>query len=79
VNLPESIELPVEDALTIAEALEKLESENPRQVQVVRCRFLLGMTAAETAAALHIGARTVEREWQEARAGLSRKLEPAKE
>lgn len=79
VNLPESIGLPVEDALTIAEALEKLENENPRQVQVIRCRFLLGMTAAETAAALHIGTRTVEREWQEAKAALSRRIEPAKE
>jgi DNA-directed RNA polymerase specialized sigma24 family protein len=65
--------------LTIAIALERLERENPRQIQVVRCRFLLGMTAAETAAALRIGTRTVEREWQEARARLSCKLDPVRE
>jgi RNA polymerase sigma factor (TIGR02999 family) len=79
VDAPESTGLPIEDALTIAATLEKLQAENPRQAQIVRCRFLLGMTADETAAALNLGKRTVERSWQEAKARLSKQLNPGTE
>ena len=79
VDLPERRELPVEDVITVAAALDELGRENPRQVQIVRCRFLLGMTTDETASALRLGKRTVEREWQEARLRLGRKIDPAKE
>jgi DNA-directed RNA polymerase specialized sigma24 family protein len=65
--------------ITVAAALDELGRENPRQVQIVRCRFLLGMTTDETASALRLGKRTVEREWQEARLRLGRKIDPAKE
>jgi RNA polymerase sigma factor (TIGR02999 family) len=76
---PERTELPVEDAITVVAALEQLESDNPRQAQIIRCRFLLGMTADETAAALRLGKRTVEREWQDAKARLGREINPSKE
>lgn len=79
LDAPERTDLPIEDALTIAATLEKLEAENRRQAQIVRCRFLLGMTAEETAAAMGIGKRTVEREWQEAKVRLSSKLDPRAE
>ena len=72
-----SVELPIEDALTVAASLERLERENPRQADIVRCRFLLGMTAGETAAALVLSQRTVEREWQHARDWLSRHIQTA--
>jgi RNA polymerase sigma factor (TIGR02999 family) len=76
VDSPEKTGLPIEDVITVAGALDELERENPRQAQLVRCRFLLGMTADETATALRLGKRTVEREWQEARARLGRKIDP---
>jgi RNA polymerase sigma-70 factor (ECF subfamily) len=79
LDLPERIELPIEDAITIADSLEKLELGNPRQAQIIRCRFLLGMTTDETAAALRLSKRTVEREWQDAKAFLSRKIQPGLE
>lgn len=74
VSLPDSAAVPIEDALTIAAALEDLERENPRQAQVVRCRFILGMTTDETALALRLTKRTVERDWQQARERLSRRI-----
>ena len=79
VDLPGRPELPIEDAITIADSLEKLALGNPRQAQIIRCRFLLGMTADETAAALRLGKRTVEREWQDAKTFLSKKIYPVKD
>jgi RNA polymerase sigma factor (TIGR02999 family) len=76
---PETKELPIEDAITVLAALERLEGNNPRQAQIVKCRFLLGMTFDETAAALGLSKRTVEREWQEAKAYLTREIDPRKE
>jgi RNA polymerase sigma factor (TIGR02999 family) len=77
--LPERRELPIEDVITVSAALEELEGENPRQAQIVRCRFLLGMTADETATALRLGKRTVEREWLDARQRLGRKIDPVRD
>ena len=76
VDLPEQNGLPIEDALTISNALEELERQSPRQAQIVRCRFLLGMTTEECAAALQLAKRTVEREWQSAKENLSRRINP---
>jgi len=79
IDLPETTALPIEDALTVAAAVEELGRENLRQAQIVRCRFLLGMTTAETAAALRLGKRTVEREWQDAKVRLGSKIDSRKE
>jgi RNA polymerase sigma factor (TIGR02999 family) len=79
LDAPEKTELPIEDAITVLTALEQLEVDNPRQAQIIKCRFLLGLTADETAAALRLSKRTVEREWQDAKAHLSRKIDPRKE
>ena len=74
VDAPEKSEPPIEDAIAVAEALGQLESENPRQARIIQCRFLLGMTAEETAAVLEVGVRTIEREWQEAKSRLSKQI-----
>jgi RNA polymerase sigma factor (TIGR02999 family) len=79
VDLPGQNDLPIEDALTISDALEELERHSPRQAQIVRCRFLLGMTTEECAAALQLAKRTVEREWQSAKEDLSRRISPLRE
>jgi RNA polymerase sigma factor (TIGR02999 family) len=78
VSAPENTPLPVEDALTIDALAQDLKRENPRQGQVVDCRFYLGMTVDETAAALGLSKTMVEREWREARARLGARVQPGK-
>jgi RNA polymerase sigma factor (TIGR02999 family) len=72
----------VEDALTdwltVDAVLADLEHENSRQRQIVDCRFYLGMTVDETAAALNLSPTTIEREWREARARLGYQIRPEK-
>jgi RNA polymerase sigma factor (TIGR02999 family) len=79
VDLPGPNDLPIEDALTISNALDELERHSPRQAQIVRCRFLLGMTTEECAAALQLAKRTVERDWQSAKEDLSCRINPPRE
>ena len=45
-----------------------------RLAQLVECRFFAGMTEDETAAALGVSLRTVQREWMRARAWLLKTL-----
>ena len=61
----------VEEMLTLNDALEELD---PRQRQVVECRFFGGMEESEIAEALGVTDRTVRRDWVKARAWLSRAL-----
>jgi RNA polymerase sigma factor (TIGR02999 family) len=61
----------VDELLTLNDALEELD---PRQRQVVDCRFFGGMEEREIAEALGITERTVRRDWVKARAWLSRAL-----
>jgi RNA polymerase sigma-70 factor, ECF subfamily len=58
--------------LAIDEGLERLKLVEPRQAQVVECRFFGGMTEEETAAALDISLRTVKRDWARAKSWLHR-------
>ena len=64
------------DLLALDEALEKLESLNVQQKQVVELRYFGGLTIDETAEALNIAASTVKVQWATARAWLHRQLEP---
>ena len=64
-----------EDLLALDEALEALERHDERLARVVECRYFAGLTAAETAEALAMSQRTVERNWTRARAHLKRTLE----
>ena len=57
--------------LALNDAIERLD---PRQRQVVECRFFAGLDDAETAAALGVTTRTVQRDWTKARAWLGRWL-----
>jgi RNA polymerase sigma factor (TIGR02999 family) len=51
-------------------SLTELEGLDPRQAQVVRLRFLTGLTAEETADIMEVSSRTVVREWKTARSWL---------
>lgn len=61
--------------LQLDDALERLASWNPRLAQVVDCRFFGGLTEQETANALDLTTRTVQRDWVKARVLLRRILE----
>jgi len=64
-----------EALLQLNEALETLATVDPRLVQVVECRFFGGLTETETAEALGVTTRTVQRDWVKARVLLRRLLE----
>lgn len=60
--------------LALDEAVARLGDLDPRLVQVVECRFFAGMTEEETASALGVGLRTVQRDWLRARGWLKADL-----
>lgn len=72
-DVPEA--LPLQDLETIIaldDALVGLEEVSERSARVVECRFFAGLSVAETAEALGIGAATVKRDWVFARDWLYR-------
>jgi RNA polymerase sigma factor (TIGR02999 family) len=62
--------------LAVDAALEQLARTNPRLLRVVECRFYAGYTEQETAEALGVSAKTIERDWSEAKALLRTALSP---
>jgi RNA polymerase sigma factor (TIGR02999 family) len=59
------------DALVaLDEALHRLQAHDPRQAQIVECRFYGGMTIDDTAIALGSSPATVKRGWAMAQAWL---------
>jgi RNA polymerase sigma factor (TIGR02999 family) len=56
--------------IALDEALERMAALSQRMSQVVECRFFGGLTEDETAEALGVTARTVQRDWAKARAWL---------
>jgi RNA polymerase sigma factor (TIGR02999 family) len=63
-----------ESLLALNEALERLAAEIPRLADVVECRFFGGYGEEDTARALGLSLRTVQRDWLKARAWLYREL-----
>jgi len=59
-----------ERLLQVHDALDGLAAEDPVKAQVVKLRFFVGMNEHETAQALGISERTVERHWAYAKAWL---------
>jgi RNA polymerase sigma factor (TIGR02999 family) len=56
--------------LWVDEVLTRLEQMDPRLAELVKLRCFLGMDVAETAAAMGVSSRTVNREWLVAKAWL---------
>jgi RNA polymerase sigma factor (sigma-70 family) len=55
-------------------ALEQLAQRDPRQLEIIRLRYLGGMSISEIAKYLNISTRTIERDWEFAKAWLKREL-----
>lgn len=62
------------DVLALEDALTELEGLDPRLVEVVTLRVLLGLTVEETADALGASRRTVLRDWRFAQVWLAERL-----
>ena len=80
VDFEHALEVEIADdekILAINDALQVLAARSPRMAQIVECRFFAGYSEAETAQALDISERTVQRDWATARAWLQRQIEPA--
>jgi RNA polymerase sigma factor (TIGR02999 family) len=58
------------DVLALHEALEKLESLDPRKAQLVKLRFFAGLTNEQAAQVLEISASTADNDWAYARCWL---------
>jgi RNA polymerase sigma factor (TIGR02999 family) len=59
-----------ETLLALDDALERLSAVSERLSHVVECRFFGGLTEEDTAEALGVTTRTVQRDWAKARAWL---------
>ena len=62
------------DLVALADALDALAEIEPRASQVVELRFFGGFSVEETAEALDVSPRTVNNDWNTARAWLHRQL-----
>lgn len=59
-----------EEALALDQALDRLAEVDARAARVLELRYFAGLTAEDAAAALGVSLRSVERDWQFARAWL---------
>jgi RNA polymerase sigma factor (TIGR02999 family) len=62
------------DILDVNAAIERLAALDELQSKIVDLRFFGGLSIAETADVLALSSATIKREWQMARAWLSRRL-----
>jgi len=60
--------------LALDVALEELSRLEPRQAQMVECRFFAGLDVAETAELLQVSEATIHRDWRAAKAWLAREV-----
>ena len=66
--------IPSDELLTINEALEKLEAEDPSVARLVKLRFFVGLSMPDVSELLGVSLRSAEREWTYARSWLHREI-----
>lgn len=69
-RLPDDGRARAEQITLVDQLLERLEKLDPEMVRIVECRFFAAYTLDETAEALGISRRTVQRKWERARSWL---------
>ena len=67
-------ETEVDEVLALDQALERLGAADPRAVRIVEYRVFTGLTLEETATALGVSVKTVQRTWVAARAFLRKEI-----
>jgi RNA polymerase sigma factor (TIGR02999 family) len=60
--------------LAVDEALTKLETIDPEKSRMVELRFFSGLSVEETAELMGVSPRTIDRQWQTAKAWLHREI-----
>jgi RNA polymerase sigma factor (TIGR02999 family) len=74
----DSVQIPVaaqaDTLVAIDDALERLSQLNERLTRVFECRYFAGLSDQETADALSMSLRTVQRDWMKGKAWLRREL-----
>ena len=63
--------------LALDDALEKLEAIDPEKSRMVELRFFSGLSVPETAEVMGVSPRTIDRQWQTAKAWLYREISEA--
>lgn len=63
--------------LALDDAIKEIAGIDPRLEQIIECRYFAGLSVADTAEALNMAVRTVERDSQRARGYLLRAMEPS--
>jgi len=66
------------DLLSLNEALQRLEKQDPRKAEQVKLRFFAGLTGEEAAQALGISSSTADNDWAYARSWLRLEMEGTK-
>src|SRR6059058_2797816 len=63
--------------LALDEALQRLESMDAEKSRMVELRFFSGLSVEETAEVMGVSPRTIDRQWQTAKAWLNREIRAA--
>jgi RNA polymerase sigma factor (TIGR02999 family) len=74
LDLPLLTEREVDEVLALEAVLDRLAAADPRAARIVEYRVYAGFTLDETARALDVSAKTVQRTWLAARAFLRREI-----
>jgi RNA polymerase sigma-70 factor, ECF subfamily len=67
-----------DDVIALDNALESLAKLQPRQAEMVVCRFFGGLDVSETAALLDVSEATILRDWRAAKAWLAKEIKGAR-
>jgi RNA polymerase sigma factor (TIGR02999 family) len=68
-----------EELLALDASMRELALRNPRQAEMVECRFFGGLSVTETAALLGVSESAIERDWRAAKAWLASRIRPVKD
>ena len=75
----DSFELPIaaddDKCLRVDEALERLAAADPHKAEVVKLRVFAGLKVSEIAALMQCSEKTVQRDWNFAKAWISREVQ----
>jgi RNA polymerase sigma factor (TIGR02999 family) len=70
-----AVDAEAQEILSLHEALEALQTVDPRKSRVVEMRYFGGLSIEETAEAMDVSIGTVNRDWRLARSWLIREME----
>ena len=74
LEVPFRTEIPIDDMLTLDQALSKLQQQEPEKAEIVRLRFFVGLNHEQVGQILGVSTSTVRRHWRYARAWLRREM-----